>query len=61
MQVKREQASDLLHGWTERPQHVQVDHGRLDLHVERTGGIQPHRAAHLQEWALLDLPVHLCL
>jgi hypothetical protein len=61
VQVKREQASALLHGWTERPQQIQVDHGHLDLHVERMYSIQSHRATHLEEWTLLDLPVHLCL
>src|SRR5512134_2576778 len=60
MQVQREQASDLLHSWTQRLQHVQVDHGRLDLRVERTCGIQPHRATHLEDRTPLDLPLHIC-
>ena len=61
MQVKCEEASALLHGWTERSQQVQVDHRHLDLHVECLCGLQPHSAMHLEEWTPLDLPVHVCL
>ena len=42
MQVEREPASDLLHGWAQRLEHVQVDHGCLDLRIESETEVPVH-------------------